>query len=193
MDVKALARAVRTLTAPIENRVLLMIGRGVLHALGDAEGDHLRVKHGAFADETLEDREVFHDYGFTAKPHQGAEVLFACLSGNRSRSVVIRIADRRYRLADLKDGEVAIFDDQGQTVHLTRDGIVIKGAGQPVIITDAPKVRAETPLLECTGDIKDRCDSPDGRSLREMRSTFKDHVHPENDNGGPTDPPTEAM
>lgn len=191
MDMKALGRAIKTLTKPLEDRVSLMIGRGVLRAL--SEGDHLLAQHGGFAGELLDGREVFHDYGFTAKAHPGAEVLFACLAGNRSRSVALAIADARYRLKNLKNGEVAIYDDLGQSVHLTRDGIVIKGAGKPVIITGTPKVRAETPMLECTGEIKDRCDTPQGRTMAAMRARHDDHVHRENDNGGPTDPPSEAM
>lgn len=190
MDVKDIARTMKALIAPLETRVLLTIGRGVLLAL--SEGNHLRARHGGFAGEDMENREVMHDYGFTSRAHAGAEVVYGCLAGNRSRSVVLRIADARYRIP-VEDGEVAIYDDLGQSVHLTRDGIVIKGAGLPVTITDTPKLRAETPMLECTGEIKDRCDSPEGRTMSSMRDTYDEHVHRENDNGGPTDPPTEAM
>lgn len=190
MDVKRFSSVLRNMTAPLEGRVLLMIGRGVLKALG--EGNHLRAKHGGLGDEVMDNREVFHDYGFTAMAHAGAEVIFACLAGNRSRSVVLRIADARYRLDGLKAGEVAIYDDLGQSIHLTREGIVVKGAGLPVTIKDTPKVRAECSLFECTGDIIDRCDSG-GKAMAAMRASHNSHVHRENDNGGPTDTPMEQV
>ncbi|PND29703.1 baseplate assembly protein, partial [Achromobacter pulmonis] len=77
------------------------------------------------------------------------------------------------------------------SVHLTRAGIVIDGAGKPVTITNAPKVRAETDLLECTGEIRDRCDSG-GRAMSEMRETYDGHDHP-GDSGGTTGKPNQGM
>ncbi len=38
------------------------------------------------------------------------------------------MSDRRYRLKGLQTGEVAVYDDQGQSVTLTREGIVVDGA-----------------------------------------------------------------
>ena len=49
--------------------------------------------------------------------------------GDRSHGIVFTIADRRYRLKPLKTGEVAIFDDLGQKVHLTRDGLEVYTPG----------------------------------------------------------------
>lgn len=86
-------------------------------------------------DEAAADIEHFEPYGFTSRVHppnqQGgkkrkAEAIVLNLGDNASHGVVIVIADRRYRLKGLKNGEVAIFDDQGQKVHITRDGVVIK-------------------------------------------------------------------
>jgi phage gp45-like len=51
-----------------------------------------------------------------------------------SHPIVLVVGDRRYRLKNLQDGEVAIYDDLGQKVHLTRDGIrVDAGPAQKVI------------------------------------------------------------
>ena len=44
----------------------------------------------------------------------------------------------------LKTGEMAIYDDQEQSVHLTRDGIVIRGAGKPMRLTDTSEIELDS-------------------------------------------------
>ena len=78
----------------------------------------------------------------------------------------------------MRGGEVAVHDDLGQKVHLTRDGIVIDGAGLPVLFTNTPNIRMETDQLEVTGEIKDRCDST-GKTMSGMRQTYNNHHHNE--------------
>lgn len=192
MDTTALLQYLATAQQPLTMRVRLMVGKGTLHLVDDAP--QVQTVQATFlADETRDGVERPQNYGFTSVPLPGMQPIAVFVGGDRSQGIVIAMADRQYRLKGLRRGEVAIYDDQGQSVHLTREGIVVKGAGLPVTITDTPKVRAETPMLECTGEIKDRCDSPDGRAMSDMRDTYDDHRHRENDDGGPTDPPTEAM
>lgn len=83
-------------------------------------------------DETKEGVERFQNYGFSSVPlkqagKKVAEAIVAYLGGNRSHAVVIATDDRRYRPKDLKEGESVFYDDQGQQVHMSRDGIRIKG------------------------------------------------------------------
>lgn len=192
MDTRALLEVVGHHLDPLVKRVRLLVGKGTLHLVNDATAVQT-VQATFLAGETRDDVERSQDYGFTSVPLAGMQPIAVFIGGDRSNGIVLAVADRTYRLKNLKAGEVAIYDDQGQSVHLTREGIVIRGAGKPVTITDTPKVRAETPMLECTGEIKDRCDTPQGRTMAAMRATYDTHVHPENDEGGPTDPPTEAM
>lgn len=69
----------------------------------------------------VDDREFFQHYGFTSRPQAGSEAVYL-VEGN----LVLAIGsdDRRYRIA-VESGEVALYDDLGQKVHLTRDGIAI--------------------------------------------------------------------
>lgn len=77
--------------------------------------------------------EVAYPYGYTAvaKPpadsqtSEAAEVIIVFPDGDMSHPIVIAIGDRRYRLKGLQEGEVAIYDDLGQKVHLTRNGILV--------------------------------------------------------------------
>lgn len=83
-------------------------------------------------DEVKEGVERFQNYGFSSVPMkpQGkkfTEAIVAFLGGNRSHGVVIATDDRRFRPKNLKEGESVQYDDQGQQIHLSRDGIRVKG------------------------------------------------------------------
>jgi phage baseplate assembly protein V len=154
-------------------RLLLMVGRGTIGSSDDTA--RLQVLTCDLLDEERRPLENFQTYGVTANPPDGLEVLAAFVGGDRSHGVVVAVGDRVYRLTGLEKGEVAIYDDLGQKVHLTRNGIVIEA---PLIrVVAAGKVRFETPLLECTGEIRDRCEG-DGRSMAEMRGVYNGHTHP---------------
>lgn len=102
--------------------------------------------------------EHMEPYGFTSHPHVGAEGIAVFFGGDRSNGVVIVTADKRYRLLNLADGEVALYDDQGQQIVLKRSGIVVKTpktltaeCGGDVSVT-APKVNI-TANLSVTGNV----------------------------------------
>lgn len=116
-------RAIHKITAPLARRVRLMVGRGVLALVNDAlkmQSVQVQLLSGE-----VRDMERFQDYGFTSVPHSGAEVLAAFIGGNRDHGVAIKVDDRRYRLKALANGEVAIYDDLGQKVHLHRNGVLV--------------------------------------------------------------------
>jgi phage baseplate assembly protein V len=101
-----------------------LVGRGILRMVDDAPGCQ-RVQSEFFAGEVRDAMERVQDYGFTSVPQAGHETLAVFTGGDRSNGVVIAINDRLYRLRGLQDGEVALYDDLGQRVHLTRSGIEI--------------------------------------------------------------------
>lgn len=88
------------------------------------------------ADETMDGVEHFQPYGFTARPKKGAEGIGLGVGGLRSHTIVIAVGDRRYRLKGLAEGEVAMYDDQDQVIHLKRDGIEIRGKKLTVDVDD---------------------------------------------------------
>ncbi len=111
-------------------RGLLGIARGVVKAVSSrarqTKLQHLDIE--AFSGEAHDGAEHMEGYGLTARPHAGAEAVVVFAGGNRNHPLVISVADRQYRLQGLVDGEVALYDDLGHKVHLTRTGIVIAGA-----------------------------------------------------------------
>ena len=63
-------------------------------------------------------------YGLQAAPREGSVAVLVASGGHSDELFAILVHDRRYSIA-LADGEVAVVDDLGQKVHLTRDGIVV--------------------------------------------------------------------
>ena len=159
-------------------------------ALVNAKGKLQALQIRMLAGEVKDGVEHLESYGFTSHPHDGAEGVAVFPGGDRSHGVVIVVADRRYRLQGLKAGEVALHDDQGQCVHLTREGMVVKGAGKPITFTNASKLRVECPI-ECTHDITDLV-GKGGKSMALMRKTYNDHDHPD-PHGGNTNKPNQGM
>lgn len=186
-----MSRAIGRALAPLARGIQNAFSRGVVSVVNAAakmQGLQVQLLDGEAKDAI----EHFEPYGFTAHAHAGAEVAVSFVEGDRSHGIALAVADRRYRIVGMKAGEVCVYDDLGQKVHLTREGIVVDGAGLPMTFTNTPKVRFETPLFECTGDIKDRCDDV-GRTMSGMREIYNSHTHPENDAGGPTDQPNQEM
>jgi phage baseplate assembly protein V len=69
----------------------------------------------------------YQSYGLTAVPLPGAVAVVLCANGVRDGAMVLAVEDQRYRLTGLADGEVALYDDQGQAVILARNGIRVVG------------------------------------------------------------------
>ncbi|MEO6217769.1 MAG: phage baseplate assembly protein V [Sphingomonas sp.] len=112
--------------AATNRRVQMMVSRATIAKVDDDPMiQELQVE--LLSDETQESVEHFQPYGFAAHPKAGAEAIMLAVGGLRSHGLVINVADRRYRLTGLQEGEVAIHDDQGQKVLLGRDGITIHG------------------------------------------------------------------
>jgi len=163
------------LIQPYARRIRLMVSRGVIRLVND--GLKLQeVQIALLADETRDTVERFQEYGFTSVPHPGAEAVFLSVGGSRDHGIVIAIDDRRYRLKGLQSGEAALYDDLGQKVHLTRDGIV---AESPLQIT------AISPEINLGGERAGLLALIDERLLE----LFNNHTHPGVKSGPDTSSP----
>lgn len=182
-------RDLAKLVAPMARRIRLLASRAVVGMVND-ELKLQGLQVSLLADETRDKVERFQNYGFTSVPHAGAEGITIALGGSRDHLAAIAVDDRRYRLKNLADGEVAVYDDLGHQIHLTRSGIVIHGGGHQVLITGTPRLRVEADI-EATGEVKDLCDSS-GKTMSNMRATYNSHTHP-GDSGGTTGTPNQGM
>lgn len=179
------------------NRLMMLLARGIVTAVNDAT-QMQTLALDLTADEYKDAVERFQDYGFTTHPPAGLEALVAFVGGNRSHGIVLAVGDRKFRLKNLQEGEVALYTDEGDFIHFKRGNKIEVSAGAEILasaplvrIVAAEKVRAETPLFEVTGQIKDLCDSG-GTTMSHMRDIFDAHDH--NDpHGGQTSTPNQQM
>lgn len=134
--------ALQKLLRPVETAIANLVARAVVRRVDDA-GRLQLLQLGLLQGEVRDRVEHFQAYGFTSVPLAGAEVVVLFPGGRRDHGLVVASGDRRYRLAGLAPGEVALHDDQGLAIVLRRDGTVEVGGGtmQPAAL--APPVRAE--------------------------------------------------
>lgn len=182
--------------AAMDKRIARALGsmrlafRGVITLVKAAGAIELMQLNG-LAGEKLQDNEYFQHFGLTSNPPVGSMAIVLPIGGKTAHGIIIATEHGTYRLKNLASGEVALYDDQGQKIHISRNGIIVNGAGKQVTITNTPKVRMETANLEVTGDIKDNCDST-GKTMSGMRTTYNGHTH--NDpQGGAVSVPNQDM
>lgn len=126
----------------IGNRAVLGISRYTLTQATDTPLLQTLQING-FHNESMDGVEHSHPYGFTTVPKppsqgtgqggtgsqmQAAEAWVMHLGGNRSHGVAVSVSDRRYRPNNLQPGEVALHDDQGNQVYISRKNMVINAA-----------------------------------------------------------------
>ena len=109
----------RRLLAPLQRRIMLIIGRAVIKAVND-DSKMQALQISLLNGELRDGVERVQNYGFTSHPHNGAEGVCLFVGGDRSHGLVIAVDDRRYRLKGLKQGEVAIYSDEGDSIVLKR-------------------------------------------------------------------------
>jgi phage gp45-like len=107
-------------------------------------------------DESFDQREYFQHYGFTSRPQTGAEIIII-----REGNHIIAVAsdDRRYRLA-VENGEVAIYTDEGDKVHLKRGNNIEVVCGNKLTATVENEVDITTKVAKLTASTSCEVDSP---------------------------------
>lgn len=137
-----------------KRRIYGMVSRAVLSAVDDSTGIQALQIEG-MADELHDGVERMQDYGFTSHPKAGAEATVVFAGGLRSHGLIVALGDRRFRLKDLTEGEVAMYDDQGQVVRLKRDGVFVHTdkkvtieAGEDILVHGDAKI-----TVEAVGDV----------------------------------------
>lgn len=128
--------------------------------------------------------ELFQHYGFSSAPQPGAEYLVVAVGGNSKHAVVVASEDGRYRIP-LVDGEVSIYTDEGDYIHLKR-GRMIEVVTDDLVFKVKNKVRFETPVVEMSKDLHVEGNAKaDGeiadhtRAMQHDRDLYNGHGHPD--------------
>lgn len=121
-----------------------MISRAIVRGVDEAR--KLRaLKIEVYKDDVRDGVEHVEPYGYTARPLADGECIVVHVAGDRSHPIAISTPDRRHRPTDLAAGEVAIYDDQGQTVRIYRDRVEVSAAK---IVIDSGTVEIGDGTLE---------------------------------------------
>ena len=179
------------LLAPLTRRVRLMVGRGIIKLVYDdlkAQGIQISLLNGEIRDQV----ERFQEYGFTSHPVPGAEAVMVCVGGNRDHGIIIACEDRRYRLTGLLEGEVALYDKDGNYIKLGQQNVMTVHTEGTLVIEAASAVSIDTPSLTVTGNIGAEGNVSDGtRSMSGDRTIYNSHTHPET--GSTTGAPNQSQ
>ena len=182
--------AIRRELKTVNRRIRNTVSRGVVQ-LSNASTLLQSLQVNILKDEVLDNVEHFEQQGFTARPKQGAEAIILCPGGNRSSAIVIMVSDRRIRIKDLGEGEVAMYDDANNLIHFKQDGTIAVKSDSSVDFT-VPNVTMSGNLL-VSGDVVADGDVIDANgSMQEMRTIYNSHTHP-GDSGGTTGTPNTPM
>ncbi len=107
--------------------------------------------------ETIENRELVQHYGMASRPLAGAELVIL-RDGNHY--VAIADDDRRYRIA-VEAGEVALYTDEGDKIHLQRDKTIEVVSGNKLIATVENEVDITTKVAKVTATESADITSPE--------------------------------
>lgn len=133
-----------------------ILARGVVTA-ADGTKKMREVQVTLIADEVRDDLEHVEPYGYTSEPlKDGKPEAFALFfGGNRQHGLVFCVADRRYRLK-IEAGEVALYDDLGQKIHLMRGGIEVisKGYLKATVASDLTATIGGSATTSISGSLK---------------------------------------
>ena len=95
-------------------RIKNVVAFGKVHSVDD----EYNAQASFLSDETKDQTYISQHYGFTSKPLKDCEVYGIC-PGNRQALVILATDDKRYRIK-VKSGEVALYTDEGDTIHFKR-------------------------------------------------------------------------
>lgn len=110
-----------------------MIARAITRAVDDAnprQTAQVEVTKG----ELLDDVPRYQNYGSTSKPPaKGTDCIMIFPGGDREQGVVIAMENRQFRLTNLADGEVALYDDLGNVFKLGRDQVELIAVTKAIV------------------------------------------------------------
>lgn len=115
--------ALRRFMMPTVHRIMALVTRGIGRRIDDGHKlQEMQVE--TSRGHLTEGAEVFGRYGFTSYCHPNPEVIMLAVGGNRDHPLVIAAENRQHRPQGGAEGEVLLYDDQGQTITLKRGNVI---------------------------------------------------------------------
>lgn len=173
-------------------RSLIRVGKIALVSSGKTQSLQVETTKG----ETLDSVRFIEPYGFTAVPVNGSETVVVNIGANGGNPVALVVGGRLFRLQDLKQGEVALYTDEGDKIHLKRGHEIAVKTTKFVIDADEIQMNGKVSIsktLDVEENIKSKAEIADKTgNMTAIRSIFSAHTHKDSTNA-PTTPPLTPM
>ena len=118
----------------LKNRIMTMIGRCILAATKD-DGDFQIVQLKGFGDVSLDGVKRYQNYGLATNVPPGAKGIKAAIGSNHEDLAVLILDHPEFRVKNLKNGEVVLFDKNGQQIFFKENGTIEVKGNEKVSIT----------------------------------------------------------
>lgn len=125
-----------------------------------------------YADETLQEVELFQQVGFSSHIPEGARVVVIPLQGKTAKSIVVATKAGDVQVS-VESGETCVYDQFGHSVLLKKNGMHVGGGD--LYVDDGN-------LYVLNGDVFDK-----KSSMQDMRDVYNEHTN------GKTPQPTPQM
>lgn len=166
--------AIKRVVEPLYNRLNLVVQLGRVMLVDDGNPlQSMQVK--TVYGDTLNAVPHYQPYGYTMVPPAGSQAVVLGIGGLRQNSLVLVAAAETARIVNLQPGESCLYTDEGPVI-INRRGRKTELHCDTLTIFADTLARFETPMLQVTGEIMDRCDS-DGKTMSGMRSVYNRHQH----------------
>ncbi len=129
---------------PLKQRILLLIGRGLIQALRQTQGlPELAAE--LLRGEARDNLVLMQDFGLASLPPAGGECVVLFPGGDRSLGLVVATDDRTRRPQDLAEGDCAIYSAGD---HETQHRVWLRAGDRTVLMVGGGvEVRADQEML----------------------------------------------
>lgn len=176
---------INRMLATIKSKIYMMIGHAVVLAVSNKETidgiEHIfplqKLEVECLAGDRFTDIERVQEYGLetypaidnTDKNTDGyPEAVAVFINGNRDQGIVIKVGDRRYRINNLQEGEVALYTkwngdptgtDMGEHEIRMKEGkeIAMKAVNVTITCTENVTINCANADINCSEDANIDC------------------------------------
>ena len=148
----------KELIRPLTRRIFLMLARAIVENVDDSKTLQYN-QVSLLSGEIRDNLERFQNYGVTASPPVGSEAIAVFLAGNRDHGIILAVENREYRISGLSQGEVCIYTDEGDKIHLKR-GNKVEVTTNEFKVVAATKAEIEAPIINMTATVSSKIVAP---------------------------------
>ena len=168
--------------------------RGVLN-LVKSGSDIQQVQVSGLADETIQDLELMQHFGFTSVPPAGTQAVVIPLGGKTTHGIIVATENGSFRVKNLKNGEVAIYDSSGSTIILKNNRVIdveceaynVKCKTYQVTASEGTTINGN--LTQAEGSFSTSGDVTASGDVSANGTSLSTHKHNEQGDGRPTSAP----